>query len=459
MDLQEYLKAPDETVLEKVRAKARELDKEFDLFITFSEPEPGKGRLKGVPVSVKDNICTKGVRTTAGSKILETYIPPFDATCIQMIKKEGAGLIGKTAMDEFGFGSFSTNCAYKTPKNPWDRSRACGGSSGGAGAAAAVLEPHIAIAESTGGSISAPAAFTGTVGVTPTYGLVSRYGLIDYANSLDKIGVIGKKVFDTALALSIIAGKDPKDATSVEKKGDYLGALEKEPKGMKIGMPKEYFSEGVDEKIAGKVKDAVKGYEEMGVEVVEVSLPSTKYSLSAYYIIAMSEASTNLAKYCGMRYGLQETPNGNFNEYFSEIRAKGFGKEAKRRIILGTYARMAGYRDKYYLKALEARAIVIKDLKKAFKECDALAAPTMPMIAPKFSEIEELTPLQNYTADILTAAPNLAGIPMLSMPCGFEEGMPVGMHLMADHFEEETLFTLARAYEKSARTTEKRPRT
>ena len=458
MSLQEYLRAPDERTLEKVLEKAKEIDKELDLFITFSEPGTGKGKLSNVPVSVKDNICTKGIMTTAGSKILEGYIPPFDATCISKLKKEGIGIIGKTAMDEFGFGSFSTNCAYKIPKNPWDRTRTCGGSSGGAGAAAAVLDPHIAIAESTGGSISAPASFTGTVGVTPTYGLVSRYGLIDYANSLDKIGVIGKKVFDTALALSVIAGKDPKDATSFENKGDYLKAIEKEPKGMTIGIPKEYFSEGVDEKIAGKIRDAVNEYEKLGVKTTEVSLPNTKYALSSYYIIAMSESSTNLAKYCGMRYGLQETPKGNFNEYFSEIRAKGFGKEAKRRVILGTYARTAGYRDKYYIKALEARAGVIKDFKEAFKQCDALIAPTMPMIAPKFKDIEALSPLQNYMADILTVAPNLAGIPMISMPCGFEEGMPVGMHLMAGHFQEEKLFTLASAYEKEVKTTEKRPK-
>jgi len=458
MELSEYLKSPDTRVLERTIAKARELDKKLNIFITFSMPEPGNGRLSWVPVSVKDNICVKGTRATAGSRILEGYTPPFDATCIELAKKEGAGIIGKTTMDEFGFGSFSTNCAYNVPKNPWDTSRTAGGSSGGAAAAAAVLEPHVAIGESTGGSISAPAAFTGTVGVTPTYGLVSRYGLIDYANSLDKIGTIGKKVFDTALMLSVIAKKDAKDMTSVGGKTDYTKSLGAKAKGMTIGVPKEYFSEGVDEKIAEKVKDAIGEYEKMGVKAIDVSLPHTKYSLSAYYIIAMSEASTNLAKYCGLRYGLQGEMKGNFNEYFSEIRAKGFGKEAKRRIILGTYARMAGYRDKYYIKALEARALVIEDFKKALSRCDALIAPTMPMIAPKFTEIEKLTPLQNYTADILTAAPNLAGIPMISMPCGLEKGMPVGLHLMAGHFKEEALFTLASAYEQATKATDARPK-
>jgi len=458
MQLSEYLKSPDTKVLEKTIASARELDKKLNIFINFSMPEPGKGKLSWVPVSVKDNICVKGTRATAGSRILEDYTPPFDATCVELAKKEGVGIIGKTAMDEFGFGSFSTNCAYKVPKNPWDTARTAGGSSGGAAVAAAVLEPHVAIAESTGGSISAPASFTGTVGVTPTYGLVSRYGLIDYANSLDKIGTIGKKVFDTALMLSIIAKKDAKDMTSVGSNEDYTKALGGKTKGMTMGVPKEYFSEGVDAKVAEKVRDAIGEYEKMGVKTIEVSLPHTKYALSAYYIIAMSEASTNLAKYCGLRYGLQGEMAGNFNEYFSEIRAKGFGKEAKRRIILGTYARMAGYRDKYYIKALEARALVIADFKKALSKCDALIAPTMPMTAPKFTEIEKLTPLQNYTADILTAAPNLAGIPMISMPCGLEKGLPVGMHLMADHFAEGKLFTLASAYEQATKATDARPK-
>jgi aspartyl-tRNA(Asn)/glutamyl-tRNA(Gln) amidotransferase subunit A len=436
----------------EVSEKIKKIQEKYSPFITVSkkfEPPKNKGRLFGLPISVKDNICVKNMQATAGSRILEGYLPPFDATAVERIKNEGSFVIGKTAMDEFGFGTFSTNCSYAIPKNPFDTDRVCGGSSGGAACLTAVADfPHVAIAESTGGSISCPAAFTSTVGLTPTYGRVSRWGLIDYANSLDKIGVIGKCVYDVALTLSVISGHDPKDSTSLEQKPeDFLKYLKGNVKGLRIGVPKEYFGEGVDEKIKKLVWKGIERLEDLGARYQEISLPHTKYALASYYIIAMAEASTNLAKFCGMRYGLHLELKGNYDEYFSSVRKQGFGEEAKRRIILGTYARMAGFRDAYYLKALKVRTKVIEDFKFAFKKFDVLVAPTMPILPPKFAEIEKLEPIEVYMMDILTVAPNLAGIPMISLPAGFVDGLPVGMHIMADHLQEGKMIRVAHAFE------------
>ncbi len=431
-----------EDFIKKFYKEVLSLNKKFGFLREASqEKSEHKKPLYGLPFSVKDNICVKGMQATAGSRILEGYRPPFDATSISRLRSEGGHILGKTNQDEFGFGTFSTNSGFEIPKNPHDPSRSCGGSSGGsAGLTAALKYPHIAIAESTGGSISAPASFCGVAGLTPTYGLVSRYGLIDYANSLDKIGIIGKCVWDAALGLSYISGFDERDQTSINKKAeDYTNGLDKSIKGLKIGVPKEYFSEGVDEKVQKQVWSGIKKLESLGATYKEVSLPHTKYSLSAYYIIATSEASTNLAKYCGMRYGASEEVDGSFNKYFSDVRTKYFGEEAKRRIILGTFARMAGYRDHFYLKSMKVRTLVIQDFKKAFKDFDVLAAPAMPVIAPKFTEIEKLTPLENYMMDVLTVAPNLAGIPMLSVSSGKVDGMPVGLHLMGDHLQEKKI--------------------
>jgi aspartyl-tRNA(Asn)/glutamyl-tRNA(Gln) amidotransferase subunit A len=411
---------------------------------------------------VKDCICVKGVQSAAGSRILEGYEPPFDATAVARIREAGGILIGKTSQDEFGFGTFSVNSGFRIPKNPHDPCRSCGGSSGGAAGLAAALPDsirHMALAESTGGSISCPASFCGVAGLTPTYGLVSRYGLIDYASSLDKIGAIAKSVRDAALMLSVIAGHDPRDQTSINKKPEnYLKYSGRPVKGMRIGMPKEYFGKGVDKEVADSVRNAIKRLEGLGARCSETSLPYTKYALPAYYIIATAEASTNLAKFCGMRYGASEpvgspgresgaSAGGHFNEYFSKVRTKYFGEEAKRRILLGTYARMAGYRDQYYLKAMKARTLVIEEFKKAFRGFDLLAAPTMPCIAPKFSEIGRMSPVQQYMMDMLTVAPNLAGIPQLSVPCGAVKGMPVGLHLMAGHLQEGKLITAGSALE------------
>ena len=435
--------------------KIEELDKKYSFLCTKVRPEKNQknGSLSGIAISVKDNICVKGVQSAAGSRILEGYKPPFDATAVSRVREAGGIIIGKTNQDEFGFGTFSTNSGFGIPKNPHDPSRSCGGSSGGAAGLTAALPddiPHIALAESTGGSISCPASFCGVVGLTPTYGLVSRLGIIDYANSLDKIGAIAKNVISVAKMLSVIAGQDEQDQTSIHsKKEDYERYTNRPIKGMKIGMPKEYFGKGIDDAVEEKVWDSIKQLESMGASYKEVSLPSTKAALAAYYIIATAEASTNLAKLCGMRYGASEEPadSEHFNDYFSRVRGKYFGAEAKRRIMLGTFTRMAGYRDAYYLRAMKARTVIINEFKKAFKSCDVLISPTMPLIAPKFSDIEKMKPIEHYMMDILTVAPNLAGIPQLSVPYGKVNGMPVGVHILADHLQEGKMITIGSALE------------
>lgn len=460
LSLREYLdgvKRGDISVEETI-SKAIESSKiiqtKYSPFITLlDKPQINKntkGAIYGLPYTVKDSICTKGIQTTAGSKILEGYVPEFNATVVDRATNSGGIMIGKSALDEFGFGTFSTNCAYNIPKNPHDPSRSCGGSSGGAGCISAISDfPHIAIAQSTGGSITAPAAFTATVGLTPTYGRVSRYGLIDYSNSMDKIGVISKFVYDSALMLSVISGYDDKDSTSSKIKTEDFTTYEKKGvEGMRIGIPKEYMGDGVDNAIKKEVLKQADALESMGAKISDVSLPTTNYAIPAYYIIAISEASTNLARYCGLRYGMQSDMNGgNFDDYFSTIRSAGFGREAKRRIILGTYARMAGFRDAYYLKALRVRAKIVKEFKFVFKNFDALIAPSMPILPPKFSEIEKLTPIQTYNMDILTIGPNMAGMPTLSVPSGKSNGLPIGVQLIADHFNEGKLISAGCAIE------------
>lgn len=407
-----------------------------------------EGKLKGLPFSLKDCICAKGEKTYSGSKILQGYKPLFDSTVVKKIKENSGGLIGKTHQDEFGFGTFSTNCAYATPKNPWDTERSCGGSSGGAGGLTAALDlPHIAIGESTGGSISNPASFCGVVGLTPTYGLVSRHGLISYGNSLDKIGTLSRSVYGAALGLDVITGKDVKDQTTVAAEGNYLEALDKPLDGLKIGVPKEYFN-NTNAEVEKVVRDSIQELEDMGITIVDISLPMTEYALPAYFIIACAEASTNLAKFCGLRYGLQEDIAGDFNQYFSKIRTKGFSQEAKRRVMTGTFTRMAGFRDKYYMKALKIRRKVIEDFKQSFKKVDAMAIPTMPIVAPKFKDIDKLTPADIYYLDILSVPANFAGIPHISMNCGFKDGMPVGLEFLGNHFEEQKILNIAQKFEE-----------
>ncbi|HLC64590.1 MAG TPA: amidase family protein [Candidatus Nanoarchaeia archaeon] len=444
----------------KLVGELKKTDKEFHYFSKLDEEHLSNqlknfssgGKLAGLPVSVKDCICVKGLETRASSRILTGYKPPFDATVVEKIRKEGGIVIGKTVQDEFGFGGFSVNVGlgFQVPLNPFDKKRSTGGSSGGSGGLTqAISVPHISLGESTGGSIVNPASFCGVVGLCPTYGRVSRYGLLDYGNSLDKIGPMSRNVEDAALMLEVISGYDEKESTSLnEKVPNYSDSVGKSVKGMKVGIIKEAFGEGVDDKVEKKVKDGVKKLESKGAKVEEVSLPiSIKYGIPTYYLIATSEASTNLAKYCGMRYGMEEKLEGNFNQYFTAVRSKHFGKEAKRRIILGTFARMAGFREAYYMKAMKVRTKIIEEYKKAFKSFDALVCPTVPILPPKFEEIDKLTILQNYMIDVMTVGPNLAGLPHMNIPVGFEGKLPVGLMLIADHLKEEKLIQLGSALE------------
>ncbi len=433
--------------VEKCFATSALIDREYNYFNCLAPLPRGfekAGLLRGYFITVKDNICTKGIATTAGSAILRGYVPPFNATAVQRCLDAGALLLGKTAMDEFGFGSFSTNIGlgFKVPLNPYDKERVCGGSSGGAaGFAAKAPFPHIAIAESTGGSIVNPAAFCGVVGLCPTYGRVSRWGLVDYASSLDKIGPIAKTVSDCALALGVMAGGDGKDATCSKKPvPNYFEEMNR-PGKLRIGILKEGFSDGIQPEVQLAVRDAAKKLESEGNELKTIELPITmRYGIPCYYIIAMAEASTNLARYCGIRYGAAlEIHDKHFDDYFSEVRASYFGKEAKRRVILGTFARMAGYREAYYLRACKIRTKIIEEYKRVFKEVDLILSPTMPIVAPRFDEIENLTPVQNYMMDLLTVGPNLAGVPHINIPFGKSKGLPIGVMLAAQHLKEGVL--------------------
>lgn len=401
-----------------------------------------KGKLFGVPITVKDNICVKGLESKAGSKILKGYKPVFDATVIERLKKEGAIIVAKTTQDEFGFGTFSTH-TERVPKNPFDKERSCGGSSGGAaGFTAFTSGYHLALGESTGGSIACPASFCGAVGLTPTYGLVSRYGLIDFANSLDKIGSIARNVDDAALLLEVIAGADEKDSTSLDK-----GFSAEQGVIKRVAVVEDFFN-GCNDEVKRVVSEKIEQLKKI-FQVEEVSLPlNVKYALSAYYIIATCEASTNLAKLSGLRYGVQEKVDGkHFDEYFSEIRSKEFTEEAKRRIILGTFARMSGYRDAYYLKAMKARSALINEFNSAFKKFDLLLFPTMPIISPRFDEIEKLSPLQNYAIDLCTVPANLAGLPHISCTAGFSRKLPIGLMAVAPHLQENKLYSFGKVME------------
>ncbi len=436
--------------IKKVLQESNNINKELNCLNYLSKKESieraeilykknPKCKLFGIPITVKDDICVKGMETTSGSTILRGYKPPFNASCVRKIIDEDGIIIGKTCQDEFGFGSFNVNNSvdFKRPLNPFDKERVTGGSSGGAAAFVSRARfPTVALAESTGGSIVNPASFCGVVGLCPTYGMVSRYGLLDYANSLDKIGVIAKNVDDAELLLDVIKGFDPLDSTSLKEKM-------KDIKINKIAIQKEAL--GVDKKVKDLVLETLK---KMKIKYKEVSLPLTaKYAIPTYYLIAMSEASTNLAKYCGMRYGKEENIKEDFNEYFSKIRSTYLGREAKRRIILGTFARMAGYRDAFYIKALKARSLIIQEYKKVFNEYQVLVTPTMPMIAPKAKEISKLTPLENYMMDILTVGPNLAGVPHLSVNAGFIDKMPSGIMFISDHLQEKAVIKMGKVVE------------
>ncbi len=405
--------------------------------------------LAGVPVAIKDVMVTSGVRTTAGSKILDNFIPPYDCTAVARLEAAGAVILGKLNCDEFAMGSSTENSAYHAVHNPRDKSRVPGGSSGGSAAAVAAEMAVATLGSDTGGSIRQPASFCGVVGLKPTYGRVSRYGLIAFASSLDHIGPFAKTVKEVALMLRTIAGRDPMDSTSAEVLvPDYVAELEKPVKDLKVGMAKEYFGSGLDPEVRAAVEAAIQKLAELGCEVVPVSLPHTEYAIPTYYIVATAEASSNLARYDGVRYGFRAKA-GTLSEMYRQTRDRGFGMEVKRRIMLGTYALSAGYYDAYYLKAQKVRTLLTRDFDEAFKKVDVIAAPTCP--TPAFRLGEKVNdPLAMYLADIYTVTANLAGIPGISVPCGENhEKLPIGLQLFARHFDEATLLRVAHAYEQS----------
>ncbi len=413
----------------------------------LSKNEP-LGMLAGLPVAIKDNICERGKKLTCGSKILAGYTAPYNATVIEKLKKEDAVFIGRTNMDEFAMGSSTENSAYFTTKNPWDTERIPGGSSGGSAAAVSAMMAPVSLGSDTGGSIRQPAALCGVSGLKPTYGRVSRYGLVAFASSLDQIGPFARNAEDIALMLGAIAGYDRKDSTSVNMPaGDYLGGISKGIKGVKIGLPKEYFIEGLDTEIGESIKKAVKIFESLGAEVREISLPHTKYAVSVYYIVAPSEASANLARYDGVKYGFRSSSE-NLLEMYEKTRAEGFGSEVKRRIMLGTYALSSGYYDAYYLKAQKVRTLIKNDFDSAFRDVDVVLTPTSPSPAFRMGE-KTADPLQMYLSDIFTISCNLAGICGLSIPCGFSpSGLPFGLQLMGKPFDEALVLRMAYNFQK-----------
>jgi aspartyl-tRNA(Asn)/glutamyl-tRNA(Gln) amidotransferase subunit A len=416
-----------------------------------------KKSLTGIPVAVKDNMCTKGILTTCSSKILHNFVPPYESTVTARLNEHGFVLTGKTNLDEFAMGSSTENSGFHTTRNPWDTARIPGGSSGGSAAAVAADECAAALGSDTGGSIRQPASFCGVVGLKPTYGRVSRYGLVAFASSLDQIGPITKGVADAALLLNVLAGRDPKDSTSAPVEvPDFTSAIGKDIKGMKVGVPKEYFIEGMDPEVERSVKEAVKHFESLGAVPVEVTLPHTGYAVATYYILATSEASSNLARYDGIKYGFR-AGGGDLMDTYMETRAKGFGAEVKRRILLGTYALSSGYYDAYYKKAQQVRTLIKNDFENAFRDVDLIVTPTSPTAAFKVGEKTD-DPLQMYLADIFTISVNLAGVPGISIPCGFtSDGLPIGLQLIGRHFDEETLLRASYAYEQSTEWHKRKP--
>ena len=407
--------------------------------------------LAGVPVAIKDVMVTRGVRTTAGSKILENFVPPYDCTAVVRLEAAGAVVLGKLNCDEFAMGSSTENSAYHPVHNPRDKSRVPGGSSGGSAAAVAAGMAVATLGSDTGGSIRQPASFCGVVGLKPTYGRVSRYGLIAFASSLDHIGPFAKTVKEAALVLRTIAGRDPMDSTSADVPvPDYVAELEKPVQGLKVGVAREYFGDGLDPEVRAAVEAAIQKLAELGCEVVPVSLPHTEYAIPKYYIVATAEASSNLARYDGVRYGFRAPKSRTLSEMYRRTRDGGFGIEVKRRIMLGTYALSAGYYDAYYLKAQKVRTLLTRDFDEAFKKVDVIAAPTCP--TPAFRLGEKVNdPLAMYLADIYTVTANLAGVPGISLPCGENhEKLPIGLQLFGRHFDEATLLRVAHSYERTA---------
>lgn len=408
-----------------------------------------KQTLLGIPIAIKDNMCTKGIRTTCSSKILENFIPPYESTATQKLKEQGYILIGKTNLDEFAMGSSTENSFFGHTGNPWNTTRIPGGSSGGSAAATSADECIAALGSDTGGSIRQPAALCGVVGLKPTYGRVSRYGLVAFASSLDQIGPITKNVRDSAILMNIISGHDPYDSTSAPLSvPDFTSVLGQDIKGIKIGVPKEYFIEGMDKEVEKAVREAIKKLESLGAIPVEISLPHSEYALATYYILATSEASSNLARYDGVKYGFRAEGKDLLDMYM-KTRAAGFGAEVKRRIILGTYALSSGYYEAYYRKAQQVRTLIKQDFEKAFEIADVIITPTSPTPAFKVGE-KTAEPLQMYLSDIFTLSLNLAGVPGISIPCGFtSDKLPVGLQIIGKHFDEASIFKVSYAYEQA----------
>jgi aspartyl-tRNA(Asn)/glutamyl-tRNA(Gln) amidotransferase subunit A len=415
--------------------------------------------LTGIPMAIKDLMCTKGLRTTCASRILENFVPPYDATVVKKLKTQGAVIVGKANMDEFAMGSSNEHSAIKLTHNPWDLTRIPGGSSGGSAAAVAADMCIGSLGSDTGGSIRQPASHCGIVGMKPTYGRVSRFGLVAFASSLDQIGPLTKNVTDCAMVMNVISGYDSADSTSVPKEiPDYTSFLEDDLKGMVVGIPKEYsVAKGLDPDVAHAVKCAIEKIQGMGAGCVDVSLPHTEHAVAAYYVIAPSEASSNLARYDGVKYGYRDKNKKSLMDMYKSTRSKGFGPEVQRRIILGTYSLSAGYYDAYYGKASQVRTLIIEDFKKAFQSCDVILSPVAPTPAFKIGEMVD-DPLTMYLSDIFTLSANLAGIPGISVPCGFSSnGLPIGLQIMATHFDEGKLFKVAYNFEKNTDFHKKKP--
>ena len=441
------------TIVEDIALK--EAEKVDNYIKTAHEITP----LTGIPTLIKDVICTKGIRTTCSSKMLENFVPLYDATVIEKLKAQKAVIVGKTNMDEFAMGSSTEHSAFFPTYNPWDLSRVPGGSSGGSAVAVSTGEAIYALGSDTGGSIRQPAGFCNVVGLKPTYGRVSRFGLVAFASSLDQIGPMTKDVTDCALVMNVIAGYDSRDSTSVSYPvPDYTQQLIPDIKGLKIGIPREYLVEGVQDQVRVALQAAINKLQELGAEINwEASLPHTKYALAAYYILAPSEASANLARYDGVRYGFSERDASNVIETTERTRQFGFGPEVKRRIMLGTYALSAGYYDAYYLKAQKVRTLIKQEFDQAFEKCDALVTPTSPILPFKLGEKLE-DPMQMYLSDVCTLPINIAGIPAISIPAGFADNLPIGMQIMGKPFSEEILLRIAFAYEQATDWHKRKPK-
>ena len=472
-ELQEKLKNKEINVSDITKAYISRIDekeKDVQAFVTILKEESLKkseeiqteidnrenNALAGIPIGIKDNINTKGICTTCSSKMLENFISPYNATVMEKINEENMITLGKLNMDEFAMGASTEYSYFKKTKNPWNLNRVPGGSSGGSAAAVASNMVPFALGSDTGGSIRQPAAFCGVVGLKPTYGLVSRYGLVAFASSLDQIGPITKDVKDCAILLNVIAGHDEKDTTSanIEKK-DYTKALKNDVKGLKIGVPKEFLGEGINEEVKSRILEAIEEYKKLGAIVEECSLDIAKYALASYYIIACAEASSNLGRFDGIRYGYRSKNFNNIKELYKNSRSEGFGEEVKRRIILGTYVLSSGYYDAYYKKAQQVRTLVKQEFEKCFNKYDVILTPTSPTVAFEFGS-KSNNPLEMYMADICTVSINIAGVPAISIPCGVDSnGMPVGLQLIGNNFAEETILNAAYTFEQQFKFREK----